>query len=244
MRPRLHPRALLRLTGILLWLVPCLIGHALWRLFRLKSPWPRLFLGGAGWCTGARVCILGLRHKGPVLFIANHLSWIDILLVAGATNSAFVAKADMADWPVLGWLASLNNSVYVSREARLSVAEQMQMVRDALITDQPLTLFPEGTTGDGITLLPFRSSLLAAVTPPPPNVAVQPLAIDYGAHAPRIAWTAEESVGHNALRVLAHPGTITVTLHFLPLLDAHATADRKLMTADAQAAIAATLAKA
>jgi lyso-ornithine lipid O-acyltransferase len=231
----------MRIAAIFLWLIPCLFGHGLWRLVRQKSPWPRLFLGGAGWCTGTRVRISGDRHDGPVLFIANHLSWIDILVVAGATNSAFVAKADMADWPVLGWLASLNKSVYVSREARLSVAEQMQMVRDALVSDQPLTLFPEGTTGDGITLLPFRSSLLAAVTPPPPNVRVQPLVIDYGEHAPRIAWTAQESVGHNALRVLAQRGTIDVTLHFLPLLDAHDTSDRKIMTAEAQAAIAARL---
>ena len=240
-KPRLHPRAAVRLCGIGVLLLLCLPLHGIWRLFRIKSPWPRIFLGGSGWCCGTRVHVSGKRCAGPVLFIANHLSWIDILLVAGATNSAFVAKADMADWPVLGWLASLNNSVYVSREARLTVQDQMMLVRDAIGDRQPLTLFPEGTTADGISLLPFRSSLLAAVTPPPAGVQVQPLAIDYGSAAPDIAWTDDESVGHNAFRVLARRGTLPVTLHFLPPLSGETVRNRKHMAAEAQAAIAQTL---
>ncbi len=232
---------MLRLSGIFLILFLCLPFHGIWRLFRQASPWPRIFLGSAGWCTGARAQISGKRLDGATLLIANHVSWIDILIIAGATNSAFVAKADMESWPVLGWLASLNNSVYVSREARLSVQDQMAKVRTALVGHQPVTLFPEGTTGNGRALLPFRSSLLAAVTPPPPGVQVQPLALDYGANAAYVAWTDDESVGHNALRVLARAGTMPVILHFLAPLDADSIKDRKHMTAKAQAAIAEAL---
>ena len=84
--------------------------------------------------------------KRDVLYIANHVSWLDILVLAGKTGSAFVAKADMAPWPVIGWLATLNNSVYVAREQRLDVHAQALAMKTALETSQPLTLFPEGTT--------------------------------------------------------------------------------------------------
>lgn len=238
---RVHPRAWARVVGIALWLLTCLPLLGLWRLVNVPSPWPRLFLRGAAWIAGMRVELRGERLLSNVLYIGNHVSWLDILVLAGRTGSAFVAKADMAPWPVIGWMATLNNSVYVQREARLDVGAQAAALGAALASGQPLTLFPEGTTGDGRTLLPFRSSLVAAVSPPPPGIAIQPVAIDYGADAPVIAWTEEESVGHNALRVLSRQGTTPVILHFLPPLDHADFPDRKAITAHSQAAIAAQL---
>jgi lyso-ornithine lipid O-acyltransferase len=238
---RTHPRAWLRLGGLALWLAICLPLHGLWRLFRAFSPWPRLFLRGAGWCAGMRVELQGERLLCNVLYIANHLSWLDILTLAGRTGSAFVAKADMAPWPVIGWLTTLNNSIFVQREARLDVGAQAIALGEALRTGQPLTLFPEGTTGDGVTLLPFRSSLLAAVSPPPEGVEIQPVVIEYVGAAADIAWTGDESVGHNALRVLSRPGTTRVVLHFLTPLVHSDFPDRKAITAHSRAAIAAKL---
>lgn len=238
---RAHPRAWVRIAGVALWLAVCVPLHFLCRLLRLHSPWPRLFLRGAGWCCGMRVTVSGQRVLRDVLYIANHLSWLDILVLAGRTGSAFVAKADMAPWPVIGWLTTLNNSVYVQREARLDVGAQAAALGAALSTGQPLTLFPEGTTGDGITLLPFRSSLLAAVSPPPSGVTIQPVAIDYGSAAPFFGWTGDESFGANALRVLSRPGTAEVVLHFLPPLDHSDFPDRKAMTLHSRQAIAAQL---
>ena len=142
--------------GIALWLLTCLPMLGLWRLFNIASPWPRLFLRGSGWIAGMRVELRGERLLSNVLYIGNHVSWLDILVLAGRTGSAFVAKADMAPWPVIGWMATLNNSVYVQREARLDVGAQAAALGAALASGQPLTLFPEGTTGDGRTLLPFR----------------------------------------------------------------------------------------
>lgn len=215
--------------------------HGLWRLVRAPSPWPRLFLRGAAICAGMDIRIQGNPVRRDVLYIANHVSWLDIAVLAGRTGSAFVAKADMAPWPVIGWLATLNNSVYVQREARLDVGMQAAALQAALTTGQPLTLFPEGTTSDGVSLLPFRSSLIAAVAPPPPGIAIQPVAIDYGSHAQRIAWIGEESVGHNALRVLSYPGRVTVTLWFMPPLGSEDFPDRKAIAAHSRGAIAAHL---
>jgi 1-acyl-sn-glycerol-3-phosphate acyltransferase len=226
------------ITGVFLL---CLPFHGLWRLFRLRSPWPRLFTKASRKICGVRVTMAGTPRRTDVLFIANHVSWIDILLIAGETGSAFVAKADMAPWPVLGWMATLNNSVYVAREARLDAGAQASAIKTALGTSQPLTLFPEGTTADGRALLPFRSSLLAAVAPPPEGIAIQPVAIDYGPEAPEIAWTDDESVGVNALRLMARGKPIAVTLHFMEPIDIALLGDRKAITAHARDAIAARL---
>lgn len=234
-------RAWRRLAGVALCLMVCLPLHGLWSLLRLHSPWPRLFLRSAAFCCGVSIHVEGQRLLNGVLYIANHVSWLDILVLAGRTGSAFVAKADMAPWPVLGWLATLNNSVYVQREARLDVGAQAAAIKIALETGQPLTLFPEGTTGNGLSLLPFRSSLIAAVTPPPPGIAMQPVAIDYGDAAPVIAWTDDESVGHNALRVLARPGRMPVTLRFLPPLPSDDFTHRKAIAAHSRDAITQAL---
>ena len=125
---RAHPRAVFRLVLIFVTLGAILPLHGLWRLFGARSPWPTFFLKVAGRLAGAKVTVKGTPVKQNVLYIANHISWLDILVLAGETGSAFVAMADMIDWPVLGWLAELNNSVYVQRENRLDVGAQ----RDAI----------------------------------------------------------------------------------------------------------------
>ena len=238
---RVHPRAAARVVLIVIAFASILPFHGLWRLFRLRSPWPRLFTKLSRIIVGARVTIMGAPRKSDVLFIANHVSWIDILLLAGETGSAFVARADMAPWPVLGWMATLNNSVYVARDQRLDVGAQAVAMKAALQTHQPLTLFPEGTTAGGDALLPFRSSLLAAVAPPPEGIAIQPVAIDYGAEAAEIAWVDDESVGVNALRLMARRRPIAVTLHFMEPIDIALLGDRKAITNHARDAIAARL---
>jgi lyso-ornithine lipid O-acyltransferase len=238
---RVHPRAWIRVLLIALTLLLCLPFHGLWRLLRQRSPWPQLFLKVAGRAAGADVHVAGEPITSNVLFIANHVSWLDILVLAGKTGSAFVAKADMAPWPVIGWMATLNNSVYVARDQRLDVGAQALAMKTALETHQPLTLFPEGTTSDGRGLLPFRSSLVAAVAPPPEGISIQPVAIDYGPVAPDIAWTDDESVGQNALRVMSRPGRLKVTLHFLKPLDHVDFVDRKAIAAHSRDEIAAAL---
>jgi 1-acyl-sn-glycerol-3-phosphate acyltransferase len=147
----------------------------------------------------------------------------------------------MAPWPIIGWLATLNNSVYVQREKRLDVGAQRDAIQAALKTRQAIALFPEGTTADGTALLPFRSSLIASVTPPPEGISIQPVAIDYGAVGPEIAWVDDEPVGRNALRLLSRPGRFPVTLKFLAPLDHADFDDRKAIAAHSRAEIEAAL---
>jgi 1-acyl-sn-glycerol-3-phosphate acyltransferase len=189
-----------------------------------------------------RVRVIGVPLERDVLFLANHLSWLDILLVAGASGAAFVAKAEVAATPVVGWLARLNNTVFVARTERSGVRGQADALRSALASGQPVALFPEGTTDGGPQILPFRASLLASLFPPLPGVLVQPVALDYGAAAHDLSWIGDESGLANVRKVLARRGTTPVTLRFLPPVDP-ASGDRKTLASAARAEIVEALEK-
>ena len=199
------------MAGLIL-LVPL---HYLFRLLRLGSPWPRLFLGWAARCSGARVSRVGVPLRRDVFFISNHLSWIDILAIAGQSGTAFVAKEELRRAPVVGWLCTLNRTVFVKREDRMGVAEQINQLRDALTDNWSVTVFPEGTTTDGQSLLPFKTAMLRVLEPPPPGVLVQPVVLDYGAMAETVGWIGIESGVDNAKRLLSRRGNFPVKVHFL-----------------------------
>lgn len=229
-------RAWRRIVSVALLMLTCLSLHGMWRLVRLPSPWPRRFLRIAAWIAGAEVRIAGRPCARDVLYVANHLSWLDILIIGGATNSRFVAKDEVRQWPLIGWLASLHATVHVARTERGRVHEQAGRVRTALAEGLPVTLFPEGGTGHGHHVGPFRASLLEALLPPLPGIRLQPLAIDYD-DAPQVAWEGDLSVGAETLRLLRLPGRRRVTLHFLEHIDPATLPDRKALTTAARKAI-------
>jgi 1-acyl-sn-glycerol-3-phosphate acyltransferase len=152
-----------------------------------------------------------------------------------------VSKEEVGRWPVIGWLANLNNSVYVNRSNRRDVHGQADSLRTALATGQPVALFPEGTTDGGTTVLPFRASLLASLFPPLPGLKLQPVAIDYISLGADIAWTGDEKALANVKRVLSRKGTVEVVLHFLEPLDPAALGNRKALAEASRAAILAAL---
>lgn len=211
--------------------------HLLWRLFRLSSPWPRLLLRTVARIVGLKVRVVGTPVRRAV-FVANHQSWTDIPLIAGVTGSTFVAKAELRAVPLVGWLCTLNNTLFVRREERLAVADQIAAFREALAAGWSVTLFPEGTTGDGRSLLPFKATLLAVLDRPPPGVRVQPIRIDYGAATEAVAWVGEESGQDHARRVLGRRGRVPVTVHFLEPFDPEG--GRKAVAAEARRRILAT----
>ena len=184
---------------------------------------------------------MGRPLPSHVLFLANHVSWLDILALAGASGTAFVSKDDVAGWPVIGWAARLNNTVFIARTDRRQVRGQADALREALASGQPVALFPEGTTDGGAEVLPFRASLLASLFPPMPGVKAQPVALDFGPLAEDIAWVGEESARDNALRILSRRGTIPVTLHFLGPLDPSEAGDRKVLAERSRAGIVEAL---
>ncbi|WP_235525186.1 lysophospholipid acyltransferase family protein [Sphingomonas sp. Leaf42] len=229
-----------RAGGMLAALLGYLVLHSGWRLVRCRSPWPPRFLGRIARIVGARVRVIGTPVPRDVLYLANHQSWIDILAIAGASGSAFVAKGELRDAPLVGWLCTLNHTLFVDRGDRLGVARQIDTLRQALAADHPVTVFPEGTTGDGTTLLPFKAALLGAIDPPPPSLRVQPVYLDYGAGRD-IAWVGDEPGTANAARVLARPGHVPLTIHFLEPFDP-AGMGRKAVAARARDAIVVAMA--
>ncbi|MET0362779.1 MAG: lysophospholipid acyltransferase family protein [Sphingobium sp.] len=236
-------RLWLRLGALVGLLLACVPVHLATRLTFRASGWPRRFLKAAGWLCGVRVTVRGTPLSGNVFFAANHVSWLDILTLAGETGCAFISRDDVAHWPLIGWLAAQNHTILVSRTERGAVRGQVDVVREALMRPQPVALFPEGTTGDGRTLLPFKPALFTALTPPPRPLRVQPVLIDYGAATGDVAWIDEEPGGANAARILARRRT-PVVLHFLEPCDPVEFADRKLLTAVVRGRIEAAMVQA
>ena len=233
-------RLALRGAAILAGFLFCVPLHFLWKMFGARSIWPQVFLAYAARCCGLRVRIEGTPLKQKVLFAANHISWLDIVALGGATPTIFVARDDVEDWPGVGGAAGLNDTIYVVRHARREVREQADTLREALAAGRAVTLFPEGTTEGGEGVLPFRPSLFASLFPALPGVRVQPVAISYhpGEDA---AWIGDESYGLNAKRILSRPGTLPVTLHYLAPIDPHEAGDRKILAARAQAEVVEAL---
>ena len=187
---------------------------------------------------GARPCVQGERLKPKTLLISNHVSWLDILVLGGSTGTAFVSKDNLGHG-VIHWLADQNATIYVRREDRKGSMEQAAAIARAAERNQPIVLFPEGTTGPGDHMLPFRSSLLEAASYAADDVEIRPIAIDYGSAASEIGWHGEPGKD-NVLRIMGRKGTLPVIVHLLPPLDR--TSDRKALAQKARDAIAETLA--
>ena len=119
------------------------------------------------WCRFAcRVLGLRLTTTGVIpdsgLLVCNHLSYLDIIALSSVRPSVFVAKRDVAAWPLFGWLARAAGTTFVERSRRLAAATEVAQIRAAIESGALVVLFPEGTSSDGATVLPFKSSLLQA----------------------------------------------------------------------------------
>jgi 1-acyl-sn-glycerol-3-phosphate acyltransferase len=238
--PREAWHFLMRSSWLLGILIPAVTLHLLWRAVRAKSPWPRWFLGRAGRASGARTTYRGTPLTRDVVFIANHISWLDILVIGGVTDVRFIAQDRIRHWPVIGWLAWLDATIFVSRTDRIGVSGQIERVRKAVAGKRPVALFPEGTTTDGRSLLPFKPSLLAALEPPPRSLRVQPVVLGFDDAASELAWIGVEGGAANALRVLSRGGTFAIEVDFLPPFDC-AGMNRKAVATEARARIASAL---
>ena len=211
--------------------------HAATKWVAGRSPWPPRFLAAAAWILGVRARRTGEAIGPHTLLVANHTSWLDILILGGWTNTAFVSKDELGH-PLIHWLADQNSTVYVKRTHRKGAKDQAIAVAKALEGDKPVTVFPEGTTGPGDHLLPFRSTLLEAANFAAKDVEIRPAVLDYGAAATEVGWY-HEPAKRNILRVLNRPGTLPVTVEVLPPLDR--AGDRKQLTHEARNAIAERL---
>lgn len=243
--PKAEPLAYLLCAMRIIWIaVPLLFLlplHLVWHLLKLPSPWAMLFLRIAARALGARVKVHGTPLRRDVFFVANHLSWHDIPILAGITGTAFVAQDGVRNWPIIGWLATLNRTIFVSRTEKQNVAGQVAELREAIAENWSVTLFPEGTTSDGRQLLPFKQSLFATLAPPPKPMLIQPVLLDFGDAGPDIAWLGEETGWESAWRAFTRAGTYDVGVHFLEPFNPAEMADRKVVCALSRARLASAL---
>jgi 1-acyl-sn-glycerol-3-phosphate acyltransferase len=162
-----------------------------------------------GRIAGMRVEIDGAPPSAPFLLVANHLSYVDILLLGGASGGVFVAKREIASWPVLGHLCRAVGTVFIDRGAKRDLVRAAEQVEDALADGRGVILFPEATTGDGTGLLAFRSSMLqsAAADGQPVHWAVLRYATPPTERpaSRAVCWTGGAALVPHALALLAMP---------------------------------------
>jgi lyso-ornithine lipid O-acyltransferase len=222
------PAVLLRLVRLSLYLsltLPLMPVQAL--LIASGSAWarrvPRLYHRWSSRILGFHVSVAGERSaQRPTLFVANHVSYIDIEILGGVVEGSFIAKAEVARWPLFGWLAKLQRTVFVDRRVR-STAAQRDCIRERLAAGDDLILFPEGTSGDGNRILPFKSALFSVADyAGPGDLTVQPVSIAYlrldgipmgRAYRPFFAWYGDMTLGSHLWTMLGL-GTVDVAVIF------------------------------
>ena len=220
------------------------LPHLLWIAVhpRRTSPFSRLFLRSACAALGLRVKRTGAILPRRGLTVANHVSWTDVIVMGAVLQTRFVAKTEVRRWPMLGALAVLNATVFVDRATRVSIRAQIEALRRAL-GDGLLVLFPEGTSSQGSTVLPFRSALFAAAA----GHDVQPATIIY---RPRnqtawppgglaaFAWYGDKTFLPHLLEIVTGDSVDCEIVFHAPV---GSTADRKTLAALCHAASASAL---
>jgi 1-acyl-sn-glycerol-3-phosphate acyltransferase len=178
------------------------------------------------WGFAVTLAIMGLRLRlrgrpagGLGAQVANHTGWMDVWVLNAASRVTFVSKAEVRSWPVLGWLAAISGTIFITRR-RGDVAAQQAMLAARLEAGETLAFFPEGTSTDGRRVLPFKSTLFAVfLAPGLEEAAVQPVTLAY--HAPPgersdiYGWWGDMTFAPHLLRVLALPrrGLVEVVYH-------------------------------
>ncbi len=206
------------------------------------------------WILGLRVECRGQRSTArPTLFVSNHVSYFDISVLGSLIAGSFVAKREVASWPLFGWLAKLQRSIFIARRGRQAAANRDEM-RARLESNDDLILFAEGTSGDGNRVLPFKSALfsVAQLRPGGRPLTVQPVSIAYtrldgvpmGRYLrPFFAWYGDmELAGH--IWQATGLGWATVEVEFHPVVTMEAFGSRKALCDHCHAQVAGAVAAA
>jgi 1-acyl-sn-glycerol-3-phosphate acyltransferase len=184
------------------------------------------------WSALLRGFGITLRQQGAVcsdagtLFVCNHISWADIPVLAALLEANFVAKGEVQTWPVIGPLARHHGCIFIDRTRRTTVTSQIQTIRGALDSGRSVILFPEGTTGDGMGVLPFKSSLMPDAGDQG-TIRVQPITLLYR-HADgsrrdqpamrQVAWLDDDGLLSHALALAGSGGAVAEVIFEQPIL--------------------------
>jgi 1-acyl-sn-glycerol-3-phosphate acyltransferase len=152
-----------------------------WFWPRMASAFPMYYHRLVLRILDVRVSIDGeVLKQGPTIFAANHVSWLDIVILSSVAPVSFIAKRDVKSWPFFGALAQLQRTVFVDRDRRHTTGTSRDEMRERMKAGDILVLFAEGTSGDGARVLPFKSAFFAVAEHP--GVSVQPLSVVYTGH--------------------------------------------------------------
>jgi lyso-ornithine lipid O-acyltransferase len=185
-----------------------------------------------------RIRVVGTPMRDtPTLILSNHISWLDIPVISAIMPIAFVAKREVASWPIVGIAARLLRTVFVDRTRRLKTNEVNSEIARRLTEGDPVVLFAEGTSSDGNRVLEFRSALIGAITEldSTHHVKLQPLSIGYThfqglpmgrQHRPLVAWYGDIDFTPHFTQFLGR-GAVDVTVTFGRPIPYDGDADRK-----------------
>lgn len=238
-------RAVRRLVFILLWTLIAIPIQAVLLLLpgRGKIVFAKAYHRTLCWLIGLRIQVLGEQTRDrPVLFVSNHSSWLDILVLGATLEACFVAKHEVGTWPVIRTVAKLGRTVFVSR-TRSGTRGEAGEIRTRLGQGDSVILFPEGTTSDGGRVLPFRSAFLSVADH---AHRVQPVSVVFdrlgGLPAcrrdrPLFAWYGDTDILTHFWR-LARRANARATIVLHEPLDPADYPDRKALTAACSAVVA------
>ncbi len=176
---------------------------------------------------------------GPLLLVANHISWLDILVMHAAGFCRFVSKSDVKRWPVIGMLATGAGTLYIERASRRDALRVVHHMRDALLRGEVVAAFPEGTTSDGMLLLPFHANLIqAAISAHAPVLPVALQFIDGRSGQPSLApiYIGDQTLVGSIWRTLTTPGLRAVVSYGQP--QSPEGRERRAWAAELRAAVA------
>jgi len=238
-------RAVRRLVTVVLWTLIAIPIQAVLLVLpgRGNVAFGKAYFRTLCWLMGLRVQVVGeaAQHK-PVLFVSNHTSWLDVLVLGGVLDACFVAKHEVGTWPVIRTVARLGRTVFVSRN-RTTTKGEAGAIRERLAQGDSLILFPEGTTSDGGRVLPFRSAFLSVADS---ARVVQPVSVVFdrlgGLPAcrrdrPLFAWYGDTDIFTHFWR-LARRSNARATIVLHGTLDPTDWADRKALAAACAGVIA------
>lgn len=180
-----------------------------------RTPYARFCFNGASRSLGFRVRQQGETPNEPVLYVSNHISWSDIPVLGGQSRLRFLSKAEVGNWPVIGWLAGQAGTLFIKRGGGKSQQCRQEISR-TLNKGQSVLVFPEGTTTAGLTVLPFHSRLLWAAKDA--GVDIQPISIGYlrdGQPDHLAPFIGDDEFQHHIVRMLKRP-SVNVNIIYHP----------------------------
>jgi len=196
-----------------------------------------------------RVRIIGAPVRSrSVLFVSNHVSWADILVIGSIAPIAFVAKREVASWPLVAITAKLQRTVFVDRMRRHQTGDAVAEIVKRIRSGVSVVLFAEGTSSDGNRVLPFRSALLGAVEEPgsaADGILMQPMSICYTGqygipmgrqHRPLVAWYGDlDFMPH--IRAFIEQGAVDALVTYGDPVPADRSTDRKAITKELEGTV-------